>query len=795
MRAARLIAASVVVALAIAGCGGGGGGGGGLGPVSIAEKAVGGSVSLPAGYGVAADTLRVVTSVGESPVKPDATFTARVYNEGLQLTRIVGPGGKTALLGWLGGGHTEISARSTAEVLVYFGLGAYGHRGSVRRYAIETISQRAEVAAVESAIVTALLADPEAIGNGSTAVTDAVLAAVAAIRGDSGSSGTLARGRGILIDPSDTRSGITPTQDGNKSLNITNAYRRRAWAFIDRVSYVPAAGGDAVPSPAKVTDFEIPPTASTSGLIGTFVDIMYGNNAYAQITSGPHDLPLSPADAKQTTYRLTVVGAGIGAGDEGKLTEEQIRKWRWVVGKTIVRDFVLPITLNIVMNLTGDQIDDALDFIAGSAVLADFINTLLVSAPDIWVLAAAGDNSGACWAAYNAIMNSGTLKLAFFDLIRMAFKDIRDANAFFDHYMSVMNVLALGDVILTAVDSVVQGTQIALSNRADVWDVTVNQSKAKLTPATSHIMVGERVALHAALPDATGGTNPPVLAYHWKCTGTVGRLTDGMHTGSEFDSSSADATFESTGNREGTDTVTVEIFERTGGQSVSQGTASATVSVKGTSQAPTIVPRRVSVFPGDTQTFSVRLDKTNLGNAKVTYVWTPPGTYGMLTQGQTRIETESDTMTYQARVGNEGSDSVRVEAFVYRDGKKESLGAATASIAVEKRKSIVMGRFLVETRVYPDDGRFSIGAYVIIPKVDGAERYSVNCYGFYDWAYYGSWLSLSKPPDNRWEDHGGEFWQAVSGLQGDGSGDPAAENWYRRRFAGMVVEVTVTYAN
>jgi hypothetical protein len=494
--------------------------------VKLRPTSISASVSLPQGYTLAASSLQAQTSAGQSAVSATGEFTATVYGDGPQLCTILGPSGKPVLLGWLGGDKKTISARSTAEVLLYFGLGAFAHKEHIRSWALDTIAQSSQLEAVTEAINMALAANPEALNQSPADITVAVRTALTALQGSRAAkpattrslAGGAAGSRSVLIDPSDTRSGITPVQETMSSVKIINAYRRRAWAYVDRVSYVPSSGGAAVPSPGKITDFEIQPVSSPSGLIGTFVDIMYGNHAYSQVSSDPISLPLNPADARETTYKLTVVGTGIYKGDADSITSDQSRGLYYVTGKAILRDFVLPLILNVVMNLKGEELDDFLEWTNGSAVLADLINTLFVAAPGIWDKAYAGDMSGAIWDAYQTIQTSGTVKAVFLELMLSGFNNIKDANRFAEYGQGFLNVLALGDIILTSIDSAVQATHAAISNRADIWDITVNGSKVRLTPAISYIMPGETATLHAAVPDATGSSGK--LRF-WRITGRV----------------------------------------------------------------------------------------------------------------------------------------------------------------------------------------------------------------------------------------------------------------------------------
>jgi len=762
-------------------------------------------VSLPPGYTLAASSLQAQTSAGQSAVSSTGQFTATVYGDGPQLCTILGPSGKPVLVGWLAGDRKTISTKSTAEVLLYFGLGAFAHRESVRSWTLDTIAQSSQLAAVTEAVNTALAANPEALNQSPADITAAVRTALTALQGSRAATpaarrsvaSSAAGSRSVLIDPSDSRSGITPVQETMTSVKIINAYRRRAWAYVDRVSYVPSSGGAAVPSPEKITNFEIQPVFSPSGLIGTFVDIMYGNCAYSQISTDPISLPLNPADAKETTYKLTVVGAGLYKGDADSITSDQSRGLYYVTGKTILRDFVLPLILNVVMNLKGEELDDMLEWYNGSAVLGDLINTLFVAAPGIWDKAYAGDMSGAVWDAYQTIQTSGTVKAAFLELIRSGFSNIKDANRFTEYAQGFLNVLALGDIILTSIDSAVQATHVAISNRADIWNITVNGSKVKLSPAVSYIMPNETATLHAAVPDATGSSGEaPLLAYHWTGTGTHGSLSDGTHQGNDFDSNSADVVYKPKGSSAGTDTVTVEVLLVAGGARTPLGAASASVTVQERSHAPTLYPRKVSVYPGDSQTFTAQLDMTGVDPRGLTFRWSTPGAYGTLKNGNSSFETTSSSMDYFAKAGVEGQDTVRVEALVVKEGKKTSLGAATSTILVEKRKTVMMGDFSVEV-VDTGDNRYAIFPCVIVPKVEGASHYSVYCYGFNDWAYYGTSLSINSPFGGSTMDRGNAYYVPVAGFWADygpnGEVDEGTIDWYYSRFKGMQVEVTITY--
>jgi hypothetical protein len=202
------------------------------------------------------------------------------------------------------------------------------------------------------------------------------------------------------------------------------------------------------------------------------------------------------------------------------------------------------------------------------------------------------------------------------------------------------------------------------------------------------------------------------------------------------------------------------------------------------------------VYPGDSQTFNAQLDMTGIDPRAVTFRWSTPGSYGTLKNGNTSFETTSSSMDYVAKADVEGHDTIRVEALVTKDGKNTSLGAATSTVLVEKRKTVMMGAFSVEV-VDTGNGRYAMYPCVIVPKVEGASRYSVYCYGFNDWAYYGTSLSLVSPFGGSTMDRGSAYYVPVAGFFAgygpNGEVDEGTLNYYKRRFKGMQVEITVTY--
>ncbi|MBM3495612.1 MAG: hypothetical protein FJX72_15010, partial [Armatimonadetes bacterium] len=477
------------------GCGGGSLCSGGAAPndLALVRTAQAGRVVLPAGFGGSPSALRVGTSAGTTSVDANADFVCPTFVGGSHLALVFSPNGKPMLMGWLDASRPEISARTTADVLLYYALAGQWLAGEQRSKLIGLIAERPEVQPLADAIAAAVASDPDALFDGRASVATHLRTAKNALIG-SVSGKTTGRGRDVLIDPSTSKSGLTLIQDAGaiNSVSMVNRYRRRSYAFVDRVSYTIAGVGSDVtfPSPASVTGFDIEPINGVSTILGTITDMFYGNMAYQEKATNKIQLSLTPDNAKKTTYEVTVVGWGREQGDFARLTSAQRSKYGDMVARSLVCDFFLPLLLNAIIPAGSNKLDDMLNFTAGSEAVKDFVAALTQNAPGIWQKAEAGDMEGAVWDAYQAVQTSNFLKPLLLQLIMNAIKDNGQALAFGEVAQKFLNVLTAGDAFLTGFDALVQSAHYAGSNRADIWKVDISAPNLRLQPDPAVVTAG-----------------------------------------------------------------------------------------------------------------------------------------------------------------------------------------------------------------------------------------------------------------------------------------------------------------
>lgn len=539
------------------------------------------TVVMPLGVTLGADKVSVVTSVdSEAPVASGAV-SLKSYTAGEQLAIVLSPAGNPMMMGWIDSSHTTISAATTAHVLAYFAFGgSWMLNDSERQALIATIPQAAGIGALESAVQSELAASVDAFAKPDAALTEALSSFVQPYYANAQTpmaSGTRARALGLVISPA-RQSGIDVLQDPPFAAHLSNNFRRRAFAFVDRVSHT-TAGVD-VADPLAVTSFEVPPVSGVNGgVTGALTDIMsayYGNQptAYGPIDapSGGIAVPLVDGSDK-TTYQVTVVGPGLSVGAAASLTATQSAALNDVALRGFVKDFMVPTLANAVLgsgaiDFTAGQGSDKARFLADvlTSVTTDFI-AFAPTLPGLtdkivngqWFDAGVDITSTVAGAnALRTMLISGFQKAVASRVA--AGLDPGPMSGLLGAFNSIMN--AAGGV-LQVFDSGAYVADLVHSDQADQWGVIATASTVALNPQASTIGVGGTVVLTAAV---LGVEDTSGYSYHWTTTTQFGDLNEiggGSRTHqSDFCSSSNQALFvyETTTAVGTVDTVSVQAY-------------------------------------------------------------------------------------------------------------------------------------------------------------------------------------------------------------------------------------------
>jgi len=552
--------------------------------LSAKRQLVVGTVALPAGVTAAT----VVNGLAEASVT-DGGFTLEMFAgeaSSRQLAVAVSASGAPLLMGWFGPDATELSPRTTAEVLAGFASGAFTAPLESAEALTTLFAAAPELDAVGAAIAAELTANPEAFATTNPTVTDALRTAVETLHVD-----TAPRPRSLLVNPGGENSGIRVDQvEGVNQITLVNRYRRPAFALVDRVSTFDADGKETA-SPKNIARVDISPVTGLDGGIGTINQIITGlamtggtfegaDLAYTEKSAAPIALPNVPG-AKKTRYQVALVGPGASAGDYAKLGDEAKLKQTEIVQKFVIQQLILPLVLQLLIP-SGD-----LDRVSGvngvNDLVGDFINIVAVQAPAIFDLAGTGDFKGAVTLAAQTIVGSGTFRNAIFAAILERLYDLRTeaGSAAYGRASAVasgfINVTGALDAFLTAFDLTAVAGSFAQSNEGDIWTVDAIDAIVRLSPPSSDIEFGDDVKLTATTPDI--GDDVPKAYRYTLNPGNLGKLRNDRTSGTTIDSSENFIFFDA-GDAEGTATIKVEVFQIDLANRIPLGEATATVTIK-----------------------------------------------------------------------------------------------------------------------------------------------------------------------------------------------------------------------
>lgn len=764
-----------------------------------------GTVDLPQGSPIDRGTLRVVSGLTDVPVQANGAFTAAAEPVGTHFATVVGPDGNPLLFGWLDGEHRSFSPRTTAEVLVYFDLAAYVLVEGESRLAIRNqLAGHPALAPLESAVAAAL----SGAGPGSPlerpSVTQARIAVLQAIAAAAGPGGSV--GMGIIIEPGGVRlSGVEVGQTGLNNLIITNNFRRRVAAFVDRVSFVPRGGQDTIPAPLPGQPIRVDAVTGATSPITAVVDYMVGKGAWVATVNDPIETPLFPADALSTKYRVVAVGAGANRNPDVPLTPLQQQWQTRMTAELIFFDVALPLIDQMlsVDNLARSHWGES-ELESLFHLFFDFMPTGLVEAMN------SGNVQAVALETAKLLAESGPgQELLAKIALKYALRTGVDAETIASKAKSVTNILTAVEVILSLGDLAIIGSDVGTSLQSESWEVTATGARVILVPEFARISQLEIKLFEARVVEAFDGPSP-VFHYRWSTTGKHGKICSatafngGPGCGTSFTSSREEVSYAPDAVTEGTDEIRVEVYIVVAGEERAIGEATASVTVYGTTVS--IEPGGAAIYGGESATFQAVLDIPP-PDGGLSYRWTSPESFGTLSPASGSLSGDA-TVTYTARSGVEGTDQVTVEVF---DAQNRSLGSASASVSVLKRDEMVVhgaADIQLETYMEGNNERYCLAVFVTFPLVEGARQYEMYAYDFNDPYFWGTEIRRTFiPPFPQYSRCDGLTSSAgASGADGDSayyfflgsgsgpaSGTAAAEAFTRPRFESMKVDVIVRF--
>ena len=385
-------------------CSGGGNSGSNISPPSATTATTSAKVVLPSGVGTALSSLQVIAGLGTVSVGSDGSFTVTLPAGGGPATVLVtNANGDVVLLGHVDTANpsfNEVSATSTAEELLFLATGATTLPQGAWPGVYTVLAAAPETATLAGVISTEMATTPTAVGDMDPVIVTAIDTAVASLVGATPSSvpGPLAAARsepggapatfvvtqqasaqaagsgslsvltspssatpnpglGLVVAPSDDRSGIV----------ITNTTRINRFYFVYRTGYVPSTGTTTDPA-TPIAPWELvssgllPSVTGLSGVTSTLVEFFAGKATWAPVNTPTLSLPLNPPGALANTYQVFVVGMGaqfvsppadlLANGDAQLVRTTEQEMWLYEV----VKEILWPLLTKVMPGLPANDI-------------------------------------------------------------------------------------------------------------------------------------------------------------------------------------------------------------------------------------------------------------------------------------------------------------------------------------------------------------------------------------------------------------------------------------------------------
>lgn len=473
----RHIVLVALTCLMLVGCGGlWGGGGSGGGNLLHAEST---SVTLDLGRGgtsIDISTLKIETSGAMSPVSAAGTASVTIFNGGPQFSTVSDAQGRPVMYGMLSTAERTLSARSTAKTVAYLGLGGAWKKSLGRSIILNELQNLSGFDNLVAAVQQVL--DTEGYFNAEAPAYQQALTNFL--------SNAMTQPNGVIVEPTGA-SGLSIDTSVEGKLSVQNVFLRRVALYLRKTGYKNAENQVVEDTNSPWVKQEMPLVARYSGLTATISGLLQNQVPYSPVSSAPAmDIPVSPQTAKETYYELRALGPGVLNGPVyDQLTPDQLSDLRFMEVKALFLDVFLVLAANAVVPLSGDEVDDYLQFVGSNAAVTDFINTIISTMPQVHALLVEGEYWQAAKLLSNSTLTSNTI-LPWLSELTVQFID-RNSNlsdAGFDRinnsFSSVLKAMGLADAMAYIGDVTLLYGDFLDSKRAEKFAIRVTPGKVTL---------------------------------------------------------------------------------------------------------------------------------------------------------------------------------------------------------------------------------------------------------------------------------------------------------------------------
>lgn len=592
-------------------------------PKGVNSKDV--QIILPENSPVDLSTCEIFSRSFQSPVDKKGKAKA-AFNKGYpNIAYVFDKNDNVIMAGFITDSTNTISVGSTAEVLLYFGMGTTFQPHEIMEKFISGIGKVPGVAEWKTQVEGMFKKDPLMMQKGLFA--DALKTKVEAII----KTGTvLRRPADITVVNSEKKSGLQLAEKGFNQFTFTNTFRRRSQAFIYKMNYKDLAGvshtvnNNIYGSVTSIADLKISPTSAIRDFKGVLQDWAAGKGMdFAAVTFGPVNIPLEDNES-EANFKVRVVGPGVLVLDA--MTSYEKERLVNLQLQTIAFDYLLPVMLDVIgaKETLGNDLSTFEKFVKGTG---DYIATIPAASDAI----ESGNYSKGFLDIISAIENAKAGG-AFDEWIKLLYESVGNAvKKMGSDYIEeqpeflakraehLIKVLQVVDIGMKIIDYGRINADILRSKTLEEWDLKAKEVQLNMDPKEFSISPLDQKKITAFIKTTIGDN--VVVEYEWSTTGKYGYLWDDRgHKGTSFSSSIKEAFYlcnekeSDLGPGKHTDTIKVTAYLKSGQTrtKIASGTSIANVG-------------KDVFFPGWTPDNGI--NKFVLGNGDIEYNVGPPSFY------------------------------------------------------------------------------------------------------------------------------------------------------------------------
>ena len=554
-------------------------------PAGVTTKNV--QIILPQNSTVDLGNCKLFSLSLTSPVDKEGNVKAAFDEGNPNIAYLFDKNKNLILAGFITDSTNTISVASTAEVLLYSGMGISFEPYEVRQTFINSIGKIEGVSKWKAKLEDIFKSDPLMLKKG--LFIESLKEALTSLKKN---GAILRKPADITVDANDIRSGLQLAEDGLDHFTITNTFRRRAYAFVYKTSYTDLDGmthsvnSDITGDVAPISETKISPTTAIRGWAGTMQSWMASYMAgkqleFASTTTDPIDIPLEDNELL-AKFRVRIVGPGMPSYIT--MTSKENERWKNLALQTVLFDYMMPILLDAMgHNEILQKMNSS--FALGKNLenlqkLNEACGLLIEAIPAASDALEAGDYGKVVTEVFFSIAN-GRAGINGGKLLKLVYESIgdyvkkngsdyyKDPSAFEDRLENLNSVLEILDMGLKFVDYLRITKAIADSKTLEEWNLVAKEVQLNIDPKEFTINPLKQKKLTAYIKTSLGDDNP-AIGYDWETTGTYGYLQDDRgHQGNAFSSSLNQVDYycnakDDLGDGEHTDTIKVTAYIKKG---------------------------------------------------------------------------------------------------------------------------------------------------------------------------------------------------------------------------------------